>query len=764
MDQATTHLSGVESMILTLLHPDNRWMVLLFHICNEVFWFGVPALLVFYILCYLKGCVLFHNTQGEKHEFWPFGLAINQHADLLNHALEDPGHIIHQAIEKRVSETVQAGKQDAIEACIVQSTKLSQDEIFRIEQKHTSLIEDLFIAQERNTLLQESLVNAEDRVASLEGQMQEFRLQLRGELSEAHSKLITKYVSSIATKIITDADQDRFRKLALTTTNPDHELLKRLHEKFIEGNLDGLPSKVSELRDEMRQQKERFRSVINKQGEAIIEITSTYRTPTVIGTEAEDLSKLKDRVDSHDTQLQGLIKISADVNEVDAQLKTFTELHTQPKATTDALSMMQIKLKEHDIQFEKLGGIENAVDTLGTQHEQHKGKTERIETTLATRENKLMKQIKIKEVLETRMEKLESTITAHHVSVAANSESIKKLEMDVKSHVVELNELRKYTSDDDSDIKDLRGKFDLLEEEVESIKSSVADLEGKNLETVEAIDTINGHIEGHVKELKQLQDDAGIDFQDIKRLKEYSRSDYQDIKKLKKYTNIPSDFSIVANNASDAASPSSPVVSPTSPVESLTSPTLPASPASGSSSEGVQHHSAATGTNGQEREGADTSQNCNQASFIDTGGIEPLQAPPLPALSALPMEGITTPPHSAFDASLYQDITVNFSPPSDDSPLATLGDGTPPHIPMQYSSKFVSDAFPAPFLSEISEVAPPMLMEGTEEWQTYAQPGQSFDDYLDSGMDIDRDNDDQLSDRDAEGESDFEDAVYGNGY
>lgn len=682
-------------------------------------------------------------------------LATDQRADFTD-TLENHDHALKRIIEKKSSEAIQASKQVLAE----EEAKLIR--VAESYEKELSAVKDSNVANER-------------KVAFLEDQLQKVAGQV-----QTIEPALTSYIHSETKKTIEDAERDSMRKLILTFTPSEHEALKELHDKFYDyeasvQKLLEVPAQISELKAAMKQQSDRLESSVGRQDEIISRFTTTHTSPATTGADAEISSKLRDEVDTHDKQLQELVKIPAAVNDLKAEFKALTELFQAPTTTSNVLSTFEDKLQEHDNQLKQLSGNQTTIETLVQQHEELETRLDKLaestigeqlkdqsilelerkfsifETSIAevgsipsqinalddrtktleaesTYNSELCKQLKtsIGEVetltkslasCEERVSHLETSMksSADNLSDVKNrvpalekqlrnvTTHVTGLRIDTNNHARVLDDLRKWVTEGEEDIN-------LAHKKVKEVTASLEKLEA---DVREHIETLNGKLDGATMAIAKLELDAEFQagFQQHGGLLNFN---FDDLDMPMGYTDVP---------VNDAALP-------------------------------------AEANNAEEA-----------APFASNGPTETLQQP------------------SSFNANSFQNATFDFSFPVADPP--------PPPPSGNAATAFSAPVFPLPSAAPTTDALPasswpnsptpqedmsgsgpsspsnaesPLVDEQMKDWNAFFEEhgvpdeGDEFDGMI-AGLGVERDEEDEMgSDRDAEGETDDEDAEFGSGY
>ncbi|XPS76338.1 hypothetical protein M3J09_008391 [Ascochyta lentis] len=373
----------------------------------------LPALLVFSLFWLSKGRLLIQNSEGEKLDGCESEFATNQHVDILVQALRNPDHPVHQLIEMEIAKANHTNEQSAV-------MDLVNDEIATINEFYKAKAVDFartamakatayYIGKladaERNN------ATTERTVTSIENRLHAIQQQVQGEIPKALCRKIAGIISSTAKTTIEKADQDRFRKLALISSDSDHDLLQDLNNRVVNydasfQSLVGLPAKISEWKAGIKKQLEDVKSAVSEQDEIIAKFINTYKTPTVLDTDAEALLALQKSIHNHDTQLQSFIKTSADLDELKVEVRTFAESFRRLSATASTVSAMERSLRDHDIQITKLGDATTSMAALMEQREQLEKKTEKVKKDISGEASKA----EVAQALQGSIEKIETSL------------------------------------------------------------------------------------------------------------------------------------------------------------------------------------------------------------------------------------------------------------------------------------------------------------------------------------------------------------------
>ena len=351
---------------MRILPPQYHCLVWAFREGSELLWFWLPTLIALYpFYCYLdyrlsrritslhvegKGCTDRKNENTTD-------LCI----DVPAQALQIPNHSVRQTVATQIEDIAQIHAHTApMDEAVAQVTKV-KGELSKAGERH---------------------VTNEETMARLENRMHNMESLFQGQLPTSLCKTIANFVSLTTRAAIERVNQEMLNKVALSTTNSDKDLMLELQDQAKDHgaalvSLFGLRAEVQRLRTETKQHIDRLESTVSQQAETIVTLTSTIHTLTIANTATQEhLCRLQTVVDNQATQLQSLSKISANVNELEAKFKTFTEPNGQSKAIISTLSVIQDKLREHDTELES---ARTNIDMLFTTNEDFENRIGKIE-------------------------------------------------------------------------------------------------------------------------------------------------------------------------------------------------------------------------------------------------------------------------------------------------------------------------------------------------------------------------------------------------
>ncbi|KAJ4341553.1 hypothetical protein N0V95_007171 [Ascochyta clinopodiicola] len=483
-------LPPLEMAFTKLLPPQYQWLVWWFYYSSELFWSMLPSLLVLSLFWFIKGRFLIQDSGA-----------------FLTQALQSPDHPLHGLIETKITKATQIDEQSA-------TIDLMRDE--RISEFYKGKAEDLArtamakaTEYYKNQLASAEKRNVadEEKVKFIEDRLNAVQQQLQGELPQALYKKIASIINSTAKTTIEKADQERFRKLALTTSNTDHELLQELcnkvlcHDESLRG-LSGLPAEVNELKVGTKQQMDGLRSAISEQDESI---------------DTEVLSKLQDKIDDHDTQFHSFAKVSSDLKKLETVVRTFAEPLRQLKDVVSTVQAMESSFQKHDIQTTETSGASTSIKTLIKQHEKLAQRIQEVEKDVSRE----VSDHELILTLQSQMEKFEAPLvelSGVPSQVSMLDERTKSVE-DKVAHQEELsNQLKATATDVDNLTTRSKASDDTLDElhtnvsksagDIESINGDTKDIQGQAHDVITSIQGPETIDEIHGEQLKEFHKSA----------------------------------------------------------------------------------------------------------------------------------------------------------------------------------------------------------------------------------------------------------------
>ncbi|KZM19372.1 uncharacterized protein EKO05_0002985 [Ascochyta rabiei] len=475
-----------------------------------------PALFVLSLFWFTKGRFLVQDSEGGKLNDRESECTTDQRIGVLTQALQTPDHPVHKLIETKITEITKINEQSA-------AMDLVRDEIARIDEFYRAKAEDLALAAmaRATEYYKDSLANAkkrsvanEEKMTSIEDRLHVVQQQVQGQLPEAICRKIASIINSMAKTTIEKADQERFRKLASTTSNADHELLEELQNKVLGYDeslqgLAGLPAEISELKVGVKQQMDDLRSAISGQDESIVKLVDTHTLPRAQGTDAEVLSKLQDKIDNHDTQLQSFTKMSNDLGELETEVKTFAKSLRQLSAVVSTVQAMEISLQKHDGQIMELNGASANVETSIKQHEQLEQKIGQIEKNVSREASSH----EIILAMQGKIEKVETSL-AELGSVRSQVGVLGERTTSFEDRVAHQEELLKQLKVAANDVDNMTARSKAYDDMLNKLHTNVNKL-AEDFGSIKGLATI---IENHGEQLEYFQKWANEDSKAVKEL------------------------------------------------------------------------------------------------------------------------------------------------------------------------------------------------------------------------------------------------------
>ena len=204
-------------------------------------------------------------------------------------------------------------------------------------------------------------------------------------------------VRPLAENIVREADEARILYLSRTTSNNDDlllELEKKVRRRDIRiKELIKTTNMNARIVNATNQRVDRLESTISKQDETMTKFTSTHDAPTPAVTASKHLSELQSKVDNHDERFRTLNKLSADVEAYQTDIKvlqaditaleaiprTSTEPTGQMEALQSTVSEIQNELNKHETDIETM---QTSIDVLTDAKVSFEEHIERFETSV----------------------------------------------------------------------------------------------------------------------------------------------------------------------------------------------------------------------------------------------------------------------------------------------------------------------------------------------------------------------------------------------
>ncbi|KAL1608677.1 hypothetical protein SLS59_001867 [Nothophoma quercina] len=247
-------------------------------------------------------------------------------------------------------------------------------------------------------------IASERNVAYLRHQLSNELEHMRSLITAALRAQPPAVVRALAENIVREADEARVLYLSRTTSNNDDlliELEKKVHRRDIRiKELIETTNANARILNGTNQRVNRLESTISKQDETMTKFTNTHDAPTPAVTGFKHLSELQSKVDNHDERFRTLNKLSADVEAfqtdikvlqadikalqadikaLQAILKTSTEPSGQMEALRSTVSEIQYELNKHETDIETM---RTSIDVLTDAKISFEDRIERTETSV----------------------------------------------------------------------------------------------------------------------------------------------------------------------------------------------------------------------------------------------------------------------------------------------------------------------------------------------------------------------------------------------